>query len=231
MAGKPIKQQIPSILRMILVPALLVGAPFAGAGRLDWGRGWIYVAMYMVSGTAILAIGRHYNPSLVEARKKWLRCDTRRPDRVFLTAFVPLALAQPLIAGLDAERFRWSSMWPGFVYVGVALFALATVVVAWTMAVNPFAEPTVRIQKERGHTVITSGPYRIVRHPLYAGEILMVVAAPLVLGSVWALVLSGLMIVLFIARTSWEDQTLRRELPGYEEYAARTRYRLAPGLW
>jgi protein-S-isoprenylcysteine O-methyltransferase Ste14 len=187
--------------------------------------------MYLVGGTAIVMIGRQYNPSLIEARKKLLHKDARRPDRVFVMAFVPLVFCQPLIAGLDAVRFRWSSMSFGFVYVGVALFALATVVVAWTMAVNPFAEGAVRIQKERGHTVVTSGPYRVVRHPLYAGEILMVVATPLVLGSAWALVITGIVIVLFVARTAWEDQTLRRELSGYEAYAARTRYRLVPGLW
>jgi protein-S-isoprenylcysteine O-methyltransferase Ste14 len=167
----------------------------------------------------------------MEARAKWRRKDTKRFDKVFLAAFIPLGFILPLVAGFDAVRFRWSSMPFGFVYTGAILFALAMAVIAWTMAVNRYAEATVRIQEDRGHTVVTSGPYRIVRHPMYVGAVLMYVATPLVLGSVWALAVTGLLVALLIWRTAMEDQTLRRELSGYGDYAARTRYRLLPGLW
>ena len=99
------------------------------------------------------------------------------------------------------------------------------------MVVNPYAESSVRIQTDRGQTVVTSGPYRFVRHPMYVGIILMSLANPLVWGSAWALAMSGVLILLFLWRTAKEDQTLRRELPGYDEYAAQTRYRLLPGVW
>jgi len=128
-------------------------------------------------------------------------------------------------------RYHWSSMPFVFVYVGAILFALAMVLIAWVMVVNPFAETSVRIQTDRGHTVITSGPYRIVRHPMYLGAILMYTATSLVWGSVWALALAAVMTGLMIWRTSREDRTLRQELAGYEEYSSRTRYRLLPGLW
>jgi protein-S-isoprenylcysteine O-methyltransferase Ste14 len=105
------------------------------------------------------------------------------------------------------------------------------VLLAWAMAVNPFAETTVRIQTERGHTVVSSGPYRLVRHPMYAGAILMFLGTPLILGSMLALLLAIEVVLLFVGRTALEDRTLRRELLGYEAHAAWTRYRLLPGVW
>ena len=105
------------------------------------------------------------------------------------------------------------------------------VFVLWTMAVNPFLEKGIRIQEDRGHRVITTGPYRYVRHPMYAGAIVMFAGFPLVLGSGWTFVPVGVITVLFVVRTVYEDQVLRRELPGYAGYAERTRYRLIPGVW
>jgi len=119
----------------------------------------------------------------------------------------------------------------GFVYVGTILFALALFLIMWVTVVSPFAETSVHIQTDRGHTVVTSGPYRFVRHPMYVGAILMDLSTPLIWGSGWALGLGALIMSLLIWRTGWEDRTLRQELAGYEQYAATTRYRLVPGLW
>ena len=144
---------------------------------------------------------------------------------------MPLYYLQFLVAGLDNARFSW---WPlpfSAVYPGLIVFALAIGLVSWAMAVNQFAESTVRIQSDRGQTVVSTGPYRLVRHPMYVAAILMVVATPLILGSMWALVAAAPLVGLFTVRTALEDRTLRRELAGYQEYAARTRYRLLPGLW
>lgn len=208
-----------------------LGSLFGAAGRLNWIRGWIAVAMWVVGVSTIGLVVKHYNPRLLEARAKWRRKDTKPFDRIFLAIFFPLLMIQPPLAGLDAVRYRWSSVPFAFVYVGAILFALSVVVIAWALAVNPYAESTVRIQTDRGQTVVTSGPYRFVRHPMYAGFVPMYLALPLVWGSVWALVLAVAIILLLIWRTAREDQTLRQELPGYEEYAARTRYRLLPGVW
>jgi protein-S-isoprenylcysteine O-methyltransferase Ste14 len=118
-----------------------------------------------------------------------------------------------------------------FVYVGAVMFVTSLVVIGWVMVINPYAESSVRIQTDRGQKVVTTGPYRFVRHPMYVGIILMGVASPLVWGSVWALAVSGVLSLMFIWRTAHEDRTLRRELPGYEEFAAHTLYRLLPGVW
>jgi len=206
-------------------------ALFLAAGRLDWTRGWISVALCVVSFTAMGLIIRRYNPGLMAERARWRRKDAKRFDKIFMAVYLPLTLLQPVVAGLDAVRFRWSSIPFAFVYVGAVLFLVSVVLLTWAMALNPYAEASVRIQSDRGHQVITSGPYRFVRHPMYAGFVPMYLAMPLVWGSVWALVLSVVIILLFVCRTAREDQTLRRELLGYEEDSARTRYRLLPGVW
>jgi protein-S-isoprenylcysteine O-methyltransferase Ste14 len=137
----------------------------------------------------------------------------------------------PVVAGLDAVRFGWSHVgWQAF-FAGLPVYLTGWVLVPWTMIVNPHLEPTVRIQEERGHRVVKSGPYGVVRHPMYAGVILQTLAAPLLVGSLWSYLPVGASICLFVVRTALEDRMLRKELPGYAEYATNTRYRLVPGIW
>jgi protein-S-isoprenylcysteine O-methyltransferase Ste14 len=170
------------------------------------------------------------NPELIAERWK-RRKDTKRFDKVFGAIYLPAMIALPVVAGLDATRFGWAPLPSWTVWPGVLLVALSIPPVAWAMATNPHLEATVRIQHDRGHKVITIGPYAIVRHPMYVGGILSMAGAPLALGSAWAYVPAGCAALVFVIRTALEDRTLRRELPGYEQYARRTRYRLAPGVW
>jgi protein-S-isoprenylcysteine O-methyltransferase Ste14 len=114
---------------------------------------------------------------------------------------------------------------------GYVLFLAGMGIVTWAEAVNKFFEVTVRIQTERGQRVIDTGPYAVVRHPGYVASILFCVGTALCLGSVWALIPAGLASALLVLRTRWEDQTLQAELPGYQEYTQRVRYRLIPGVW
>lgn len=220
-----------TLLQGALSYAWFIGTLWLAAGRLDWIRGWIWVAIAVLTMTSVGVIVQRLNPALLEQRTKWRRKDTKRFDKIFLAAYAPLILFQPALAALDAERYRWTAMPFAFVYAGVALFVVAAVLILWVLLVNPFAETCVRIQTDRGHRVITTGPYRFVRHPMYVGMIAMYFGTPLILGSVWALALSVVIAGLVVWRTALEDRTLRRELGGYEEYAARTRYRLAPGIW
>lgn len=219
------------VLQLAGSTGLWAGALFGGAGRFDWPRGWIYCAAYVGMLTIAGLVVRRTNPDVIQARSRWRRADTKRFDKIFLAVFLPSNYILPAIGGMDNARFGW---WPlpfGTVYPGLVLYALAIALVTWVMAVNRFAESTVRIQTERGHTVVTTGPYRFVRHPMYVGAIFMMLATPLILGSMWALWFALAVAVLFIIRTALEDRTLRRELAGYEEYTAKTRYRLLPGVW
>jgi protein-S-isoprenylcysteine O-methyltransferase Ste14 len=225
------KSKLRPIAQMLGAFVWALGSLFLGAGTLHWTRGWICVALWLTVMPAVGLISSHYNPGLLRERAKWLRKNTKRFDKIFFAVYLPLVLLQPALGGLDAVRYRWSSLPFGFVYLGAVIYVLAMSIVAWVLATNPYAESSVRIQTDRGHKVVTSGPYRFVRHPMYVGSILMYFGMPLVWGSVWALVLAAVAALLFILRTALEDETLRRELPGYEEYAAHTRYRLLPGVW
>jgi protein-S-isoprenylcysteine O-methyltransferase Ste14 len=135
------------------------------------------------------------------------------------------------VAGLD-QRYGWSSGIEPVAQIGAMLLVIAGhALVVWATGVNAYFSQVVRIQTERGHTVISSGPYRYVRHPGYVGGILVTLAAPLLLGSAWALIPGVLGALLLVVRTALEDRTLLQELAGYGEYAESVRYRLVPGLW
>lgn len=204
---------------------------FGGAGELTWARGWVCTVLYLGAFLALRTILGKRNPELLEQRQRAIRTDTKPFDKWFLRLFLPLTILQPLIAGLD-ERFNPAAALPfSLVYPGIALFALSAIVILWVLLKNPHAESSVRIHKDRAHAVVASGPYRFVRHPMYVGLVLLHVSLALTLGSVWNLALAALIAVLFLWRTALEDQTLRRELPGYEQYATVTRYRLVPGIW
>jgi protein-S-isoprenylcysteine O-methyltransferase Ste14 len=219
------------IVQIVVTICVWIGGLFLGAGTIDWPRGWISVAMYCTGMAATGLVVSRANPELMAERAKWRRKDTKGFDKVFLAAMLPLATVQPFIAGMDAVRFGWWLIPSVWVIPGVILFALAMALIAWTLAVNRHAETTVRIQSDRGHQVVTTGPYRFVRHPMYAGAILMYVATPLVWSSGAAMAVSLVIIALFVWRTFMEDRVLRRELAGYSEYSVRTAWRLVPGLW
>jgi protein-S-isoprenylcysteine O-methyltransferase Ste14 len=135
------------------------------------------------------------------------------------------------VGALDDGRFHWSRMSWWFVGFGYLLLITGTAITAWAQAVNRFFEPGVRIQTERGHHVVDTGPYRIVRHPGYFAACLLFAGIALALGSWWALVPEGLAALLIVIRTEWEDRTLHAGLAGYEAYAQRVRFRLIPGVW
>jgi protein-S-isoprenylcysteine O-methyltransferase Ste14 len=203
---------------------------FGCAGRLDWMRGWVYLGLALFGMLITFVAIQSWNPTLMEARSKFHQENTKRFDVVIMSIFLPLQMLQPAVGGLDA-RFGWSHMPMATLYWGAILVFLASAWIGWALAVNRFAEASVRIQKERGQIVVSWGPYRFVRHPMYAGLLVMYPAGALVLGSFWVLAMAGLIVALLIVRTVLEDRTLHNELPGYGEYAAQTRYRLLPGLW
>jgi protein-S-isoprenylcysteine O-methyltransferase Ste14 len=219
------------LAQLIGASAWWTASIFLSAGRLDWMRGWISVVLWVTGMTTIGVVGYRFNPAVMNARAQRHRKDTKQFDKIFWAVYLPLVFIQPAVAGLDVERFGWSSIPLGLVYPGAIAFVLGIVLIAWVLRVNPFAEATVRIQTDRDQTVVTSGPYRFVRHPMYIGAFLMYLGMPLVLGSVGALIIGISIVALMIWRTSREDLALRQELPGYEEFTKRTRYRLLPGVW
>lgn len=218
------------LAQVIVFVALCASASFLAAGRLDWLRGWIYWWLYLAGLIVSSAIVLPRNPEVVAARGK-MHADSKSYDKIFAGVYTILIIAMPVVAALDAVRFRWSSLPFGAVYPGAGLHVLGMVPIVWAMVANPYLETAVRIQAERGHRVVDSGPYRAVRHPMYAGIIVSNLGAPLIFGSLWAFVPVAAVIMALFVRTALEDKTLQAELPGYREYATHTRYRLLPGVW
>jgi len=205
-------------------------ALFVSAGTLRWDRAWIFLGLVVAALTVTAFVLVRTNPEVIRARHLPGR-NTIGFDKIIISLYVPMFLALPVVAGLDAVRYHWSSLPFATVYPGAALYLLAFLPSAWALSVNPFAETSVRLQSERGQTVISAGPYRFVRHPMYVGIIVSSFAVPLILGSAWAFVPGAAIDILIVVRTALEDRFLSRELPGYAEFAQRTRYRLVPGLW
>jgi protein-S-isoprenylcysteine O-methyltransferase Ste14 len=182
-------------------------------------------------GICILAVNTSILPPELIAERGQPRENVKGWDKAISGLLLIPTLGVLVVAGLD-ERFGWSPALPLAAHLaGLALMVLGQALFTWAMASNKFFSTAVRIQMDRSHTVATGGPYRYVRHPGYVGYIVTVLAVPLILGSLWALIPEGLVTCLFIVRTALEDRTLREELDGYEDYALHVRYRLLPGVW
>jgi protein-S-isoprenylcysteine O-methyltransferase Ste14 len=203
---------------------------FLGAGRWDWLWGWatVIVLAFWVGATALTVIPT--NPALLSERTG-PRKGAKAWDATIMSIVGMIILAIYVVGGLD-ERYNWTMGFPRVAQiVGLIVTALGYALVVWATASNAFFSQIVRIQKERGHTVATGGPYQFVRHPGYLGSIVAYVGTPIILGSWCAILLAVVTALLMIVRTAFEDKTLLHELDGYREYAARVRYRLWPGVW
>lgn len=218
------------LLKVVLQYAFMCGVLLVSAGTFRWTRAWVYCALGVFCFLVNAWVVQKKNPRLIQERHK-KREDTKPFDKI-LTAIIALVImAMYVVAGLDAVRYGWSLLPVSLLYLGIVLHVLGMAAMGWAMSINPYVEKTVRIQTDRDQRVVTVGPYGIVRHPMYIGMIFLGLGFPLIAGSAWSFVPLGVYIFLFILRTALEDRTLRRELPGYEEYAQRTRFRLLPGLW
>jgi len=200
-------------------------------GRWNWLEGWLLAVMFFVYlvGTSLWVV-RHA-PGLSSERARAVAQPGSVLERLILIWVVVAQVALILIAALDGGRYRWSQVPVWGEMAGFAMMVGYLALNLWVMVHNAYLSAVVRIQDERGHTVVTTGPYRVIRHPMYTAICLMGVGIPLALGSWWALVPGGLLIVTFILRTNQEDRFLLANLSGYAEYAQRTRYRLVPGVW
>jgi protein-S-isoprenylcysteine O-methyltransferase Ste14 len=222
-----------AVIRFFLLMAFMFTILFLAAGRIDWWEAWAYVIqglIIMVVSRAIL-IAKHPDTALerAEANKKE---DVKPWDRILMPV---TALYGPMVswvlAGLD-KRFGWSPDLPDAIqWIALAVIFLGGVIGSWAMISNRFFSSQVRIQTDRGHTVVDQGPYQIVRHPGYAGGILSWIAAPVFFGSYSVGVIAILVLIASFVRTALEDRMLQGELPGYKAYAEKVRYRLIPGIW
>ena len=204
---------------------------FISHGGVDWWQAWLLLGMWLVYYLMMLIYGMRKNPEVVLERAKSFERDYQPWDRWIIPVYVVLSYSLYIVSGLDAGRFGWSNVPVWVMWVGLIFIIPVYVVPFWAVMSNPFASGTGRIQSERDHYTVSTGPYNYVRHPMYAVMIPFAFAFPLFLGSYWALIPGGLVIVLFALRTYLEDQFLQEKLEGYREYAAKVRWRLVPWIW
>ena len=221
------KLLLQNLIWIVAMGALL----FVPAGTLHWPAAWVFLATIGVLGVAGGLWLAKIDPALLAERMRpMMQNDQPAADKKFVLAFAIAALIWFLAIGLD-HRFHGTKIHAALQALGWAMLLLSTGFIMWVMRENSFAAPVVKLQTERGHRVVSSGPYAFVRHPMYSGAILFMVGAALLLGSWWGVVLSPLFAVLFGIRSGIEERALLAGLPGYADYAARVRYRLVPGLW
>ena len=221
-----IKQAAGVLINTAIFAAMLL----LPAGTVYWPRAWIFLAVVVVAATAAtLAIpeellNERYKPGIQKAQPL--------VDKVILVAFISSFVATVVFIPLDVFRFHLMAPPPlALSVIGLGLFAAGWWLIATAMIENAFAAPVVKLQKERGQHVIDSGPYRIVRHPMYSAVIPLMVGMALWFGSYPAAIASMVPTALISVRILFEEKFLRRELPGYEEYTTHTRYRMVPYVW
>jgi protein-S-isoprenylcysteine O-methyltransferase Ste14 len=223
------------IARLFLTnTAYLVGMGallFGAAGTLQWPGAWAFlITSAIIAPVTGLWLART-NPDLLRERMRSpVQSGQPAADKVFMAVIMLVMLTWLVAMGLE-QRFRPAAFPLALQLLGFALYVASTVFIMWVFRENSFAAPVVKVQTERDHRVISTGPYAFVRHPMYGGVIAFFVGAPLMLSSWWGLAMVPLFIVLFAVRARIEERTLIEGLPGYADYAARVRYRLVPGLW
>jgi protein-S-isoprenylcysteine O-methyltransferase Ste14 len=219
------------ILRTILVALLIGGLMFVSAGTYDWPGAWMFLGLLATMGLGGGFWLLQTDPELFEERMKpMFQRGQKGWDKLLMAAVLPLWFSWFVVMGLD-RRYGWSSVPLSMQLLGACLLILMMVIVFYTLRENRFAAPVVRVQTERGHRVVSTGPYAFVRHPMYASMLFYGLGVPLLLGALSGLIVSCLLIVLIGVRAVLEERTLAAELPFYADYAARVRYRLVPLVW
>ncbi len=217
------------ILQVAAIPAVPALVLFSGAGTLSWLWAWIYLGLTLLGIVATAVLMREHRETVAErSRAKGMRDWDKVVGGLWALCYF---FAVPLVAGLDI-RLGWvSQLAIAWHAVGIVVFAAGFALTTWSMHENRYFATIVRVQEDRDHTVCSTGPYRIVRHPGYVGAILQSLAVPVILGSLWALIPGAVAAALMTLRTALEDRALRHELAGYDDYAKITRCRLIPKIW
>ena len=220
------------IVQTVAFVAVMAGLLFVPAGTVDWLGAWVFIGEMAVASVAIGVWLARHDPALLEERMSGVfRSGQARADKALMAVFLALTIAWLPIMALDAVRYRISHLPVWLQVLGAIAIALCFYVAFVTFRANSYAAAAVRVQTERGHRVVTRGPYSLVRHPMYAGAIFYFIGTPLLLGSWWGLAFVPFFIGLLAARAVMEERVLTAALDGYPAYAARVRWRLVPFVW
>lgn len=220
-------------IRLLIVYLLIPLILFICSADFNWWQGWVFTILILAAGVGGRYRAERRHPGLlVERLNSEKGSGVKSWDKV-LSPLMAISVSFPLVivAGLD-HRYGWSPAFPNWLNIlGLVLVASGYTLAVWALVENRFFSGTVRIQTDRGHTVCDSGPYRIVRHPGYVGNMLPLFGVVLSFSSYWTIIPAAVALVIITIRTALEDHTLKEELPGYQAYTQRVRYRLFPGIW
>ena len=220
------------VIQMLLVVFVAPCIPLIISDQWNWWQAWAYAVVSILTFIISRILVNRRHPDLIAERARFMEAkDTKPWDKVLAPLLGVGSILVVVVAGLD-KYYGWthaSSLTVNLIALFGILFGYAFS--SWALIENRFFSGTVRIQTERGHDVVSTGPYRIVRHPGYAGGLFGFIFIPLLLDSYWAWIPTILLGMALVIRTALEDKTLQEELPGYKEYAQRTKYRLFPGVW
>lgn len=221
------------IVMCIVTAIVFPGVTLLLAGDWGWVEGWVFGLWFDAMMLSIMIYTYLYDPALLAERSKRPGSDNqKRWDKHLQTLILLIALLWLVILPLDARRLQWSPTFPLWSKVlgGVALLPALFLIFRATVE-NTFLSAMVRVQTERKQHVISTGVYGFVRHPLYLGCLLMMVGAPLLVGSAWGLIITGVGLVVLMGRIVGEEKMLSDELEGYNEYKTKVKYRLVPFIW
>ncbi len=219
------------MIRLVIWYGLMAALLFGSAGTLKWGRAWLYLMMQTFLSTKVATWLHEHNPELLKERMTFLKRTARDWDKTILVLITIMSVPMFCLPGLDAVRYQWSHMPLALTFIGFGGIMVSFALIFWVVKENPYLSRVVEIQKDRGHKLISTGPYQYVRHPMYLGSIVWLVCFPLALGSWTAFLPCIYLIGLTVVRTGLEDRTLHEELEGYPSYANKVKYRLIPRIW
>jgi len=220
---------VASFVYLAFFPVIL----FVLAGDWRWIEGWLFSVIFLLMSFGTLVYLYFHDPELLVERFGSPVQEGQKPwDKVLLSLFFLEFLVWFAIMPLDARRLGWSPTFPLSIKIaGTLLLLLASFLLFEALKENTFAAPVVKMQKERGQKVISTGLYSIVRHPMYTGATLLFISAPLLLGSVYGLIMGFVLIVTIAIRSVGEEAMLKQELPGYREYMQKVKWRLIPFIF
>lgn len=229
---QPDKLLLSLVVKTALWFGLMGALLFAAAGDWGWPQGWAFIAIYVLGSILFCSWLMRRDPALLAARLGPLS-QRGQPlwDKLFLFAFILVWFGWLALMGLDARRWKTSHMPPWLNGAGAVLIIAGFLATMRVFRENSFAAPVVRLQSERGQHVIDTGPYALVRHPMYASALLYLIGMPLLLGSWYGLLVMPLFLAGLMPRAVAEENMLKQRLPGYADYMTRVRYRLIPGIW
>jgi protein-S-isoprenylcysteine O-methyltransferase Ste14 len=219
------------VVQSVVGIGITVALLFGGAGTIAWPEAWLFLSIQISSSIAVVLWLWKHNPELLQERMDLWKRLVKPWDKAILVLLIAMMVPFFVLPGLDAIRCQWSYVPLPLKVIGFAGILVSYGLIFWVVKTNPYSSAVVEIQEDRGHKVITTGPYQYVRHPMYVGAILLFFSTPLALGSLFTLIPSTLLTALIVVRTYLEDKTLHQELEGYAAYAQTVKSRLVPGIW